>query len=78
MPKSRSKIRGLVATHLLLDLELVDNGSQLGQDLISFLMVLKLGSNEVRKVAEGFRGVKNLFQTLIRYCQNIQSAQIDT
>jgi hypothetical protein len=49
-----------MATHLLLDLQLIYYGSQLRQDLVCLLMVFELGSDEVREVAEGFGGVEDL------------------
>ena len=52
--------RGVVATHLLLHLELIHHGGQLGQDLVGLLVVLELGGDEVREVAEGLGGVEDL------------------
>lgn len=49
-----------MATHLLFDLQLVDDGSQFREDLVCLLVVLELGSDEVREVAERFGGVEDL------------------
>jgi hypothetical protein len=49
-----------VTTHLLLHLQLVDHRSQLREDLVGLLVVFKLGGDEVRKVTEGLRGIKDL------------------
>jgi hypothetical protein len=49
-----------VATHLLLNLQLIDNGRQLGENLVCLLMVLELCGDEIRKIAERFGGVKDL------------------
>ena len=54
------EIRRLVATHLLLDLQLVDNGGQFQQDLVGFFVVLELRGDQVREVAEGLGGVEDL------------------
>lgn len=56
----RSETRGLMTTDLLLDLQLVYYRSQLRQDLVCLLMVFKLCGDEVREVAEGFGGIKDL------------------
>ena len=49
-----------MSTHLLFDLQLVDNGRQLRQDLVCLLVVFELGSDEIGKVAEGFGSVEDL------------------
>lgn len=49
-----------MATHLLLNLQLINGGSQLAQNLICLLVVLELGGNQVRQVAEGLGGVEYL------------------
>lgn len=52
-----------MSTHLLFDLQLVHDGSQLGQNLVGFLVVFELGSDEVGEVAEGLGGVEDLFSS---------------
>lgn len=49
-----------MSTHLLFDLQLVYDGSQLGQNLVGFLVILELGGDEVGEVAEGLGGVEDL------------------
>jgi len=49
-----------VATHLLLDLQLVHDGGQFRQDLVGFFVVLELRGDQVREVAEGLGGVEDL------------------
>jgi hypothetical protein len=49
-----------VATHLLLNLQLVDDGRQLGKDLVRLLVVLELCGDEVGEVAERLGGVEDL------------------
>lgn len=56
----RSKTRGVMATHLLLDLELIHDGRQLRQNLVCLLVVFELRGDEVREVAERLGGVENL------------------
>ena len=53
-------IRRLVSTHLLFDLQLLDDGCQLGQNLVCLLVVLELGGDELSEVAEGLRCVEDL------------------
>ena len=53
-------IRRLVSTHLLFDLQLLDDGCQLGQNLVCLLVVLELGGDEFSEVAERLGGVENL------------------
>ena len=48
-------------THLLFNLQLVNNGTQLRQDLICFLVIFELRGNKVSEVSEGFGGVKDLW-----------------
>lgn len=55
------KVRRLMSTHLLFDLELVHDGSQLGQDLVCLLVVFELCSNEIGEVAEGLGCVEDLW-----------------
>ena len=52
-----------MSTHLLFNLQLFNNGSQLRQDLVRLLVVLELGSDEVGKVAEGLGSVENLIKS---------------
>lgn len=54
------KIVRLMSTHLLLDLQLIDDRRQLRKDLVGLLVVFELGSDELGKVAEGLRCVKDL------------------
>ena len=49
-----------MATHLLLDLQLVDDRGQFQQDLVGFFVVLELRGDQVREVAEGLGGVEDL------------------
>lgn len=58
--KGRSETRRVVATHLLLNLKLVHDGRELGEDLVCLLVVLELGGNEFGKVAERLGGVEDL------------------
>ena len=46
--------------HLLLRLQAVDDGSELAQGLVSLLVILDLGSDEVGQVAKRLRGVEDL------------------
>lgn len=55
-----SRLVCAMATHLLLNLQLINGGSQLAQNLICLLVVLELGGNQVRQVAEGLGGVEYL------------------
>lgn len=59
----RLETRGVMATHLLLDLELINDGRQLRQDLVSLLVVLELRGDKVRKVTERLRGIKDLYHS---------------
>lgn len=52
--------RGKKKTHLLLNLQSVNDGGQLGQDLIGPLVVFELGGNQIRQVAERLGGVQDL------------------
>lgn len=49
-----------MSTHLLFDLQLVYDGSQLGQDLVGLLVVFELGGDEIGEVAERLGGVEDL------------------
>lgn len=49
-----------MSTHLLFNLQLFHNGSQLRQNLVCLLVVFELGGNEVSEVAEGLGSVQNL------------------
>ena len=49
-----------MSTHLMFDLQLVHYRRQLRQDLVCLFMVLELGGDEIGKIAEGLRSVKNL------------------
>lgn len=53
-----------VSTRLLLNLQSIDDRRQLRQDLVSLLVVLKLRCNEVGQIAQRFRCVEDLAQTL--------------
>lgn len=44
----------------MLHLKAINDRGQLGQDLVSLLVVLELCSNQVRKVSQRFRGVQHL------------------
>jgi len=44
----------------LLQLQTLDDGRKLAQDLIRLLVVLHLSSDELRQVAEGFGGIQDL------------------
>lgn len=46
--------------YLLFDLEAVYHWSKLAQNLLGLLVILNLSCDEVGKVAQGFRGIKNL------------------
>ena len=58
---SLGTLSALAVARLLINLNLVDLGSKLRQNFVGLLMVLKLGSNEVREVAEWFGGIENLW-----------------
>jgi hypothetical protein len=49
-----------MATYFLLYLQLINYWGELRQNLICLLVVFELRCNQVREVAEGFGGVKNL------------------
>lgn len=51
-------VRG--ATNLLLNLQAVDDGGKLAENLVGLLVVLNLSGDQISEVAEGLRGVKNL------------------
>lgn len=51
---------GLGTTYFLLDLETIYNGCKLAKDLIGLLVELELGGDQVGKVSQGFRGIKDL------------------
>jgi hypothetical protein len=50
-----------MATHLLLNLQLIYHWSQLREDLVCLLVVFKLRRNKVCQVAERLGGIKDLF-----------------
>ena len=56
----RLETRRVVATHLLLNLQLIYDGRQLRQNLVSLLVELELRGDEVREVAERLGGVEDL------------------
>lgn len=60
MHAAKLKIRRLVSTHLLFDLQLVYNWCQLRKNLVCLLVVLELSGNEIGEVAEWLRSVKDL------------------
>ena len=47
-------------TYLLINLQAINNGRKLAHDLVSLLVVLHLGSDELSKVAKRLRGIKDL------------------
>lgn len=49
-----------MSTHLLFNLQLLDNGSQLGQDVVCLLVVFELGGDKFGEVAERLGGVEDL------------------
>ncbi len=49
-----------MTTHLLLHLKLIDDRRQLAQDLVGFLVILELGSDQLGEVAKRFRRVEDL------------------
>lgn len=51
-------------TCLLLDLQAIDDGRELAEDLVRLLVVLHLGSDELGEVAERLRGVEDLGEML--------------
>ena len=53
-------ITALPVASLLLDLQAINHRRQLAQNLISFLVVFELSSNEVCEVAKGLRGIEDL------------------
>lgn len=46
--------------YFLLGLQTLDDGSQLGEDLVGLLVIVNLGGDELRQVAKGLRRVQNL------------------
>lgn len=62
----------LAVAGFLVDLQLVDLRSELGQDLIGFLVVLELGSNEVCEVPERLGGIKDLTQLACGHTQMLE------
>ncbi len=58
------KIRRLVSTHLLFNLQLIHNRCQFGEDFVCLLMVFELSSDEIGEIAKGFGGVEDLFGIL--------------
>ena len=48
------------AANLLLNLEAVNNGCQLAENLVRLLVEFELGGDQVSKVSERFRGIKDL------------------
>lgn len=58
--RGRSETRRVVATHLLLNLELVHDRRKLREDLVRLLVVLELCGDELGKVAERLGGVEDL------------------
>lgn len=70
-----------MSTHLLFDLKLINDGSQLGQNLIGLLVVFELGGNEIGKVTKGLGGVEDLeyvlalgMRLMFQYCRNLRSS----
>jgi hypothetical protein len=50
----------LMSTHLLLDLELINDRRQFRQNLVCLLVVFELGGDELSEVAEGLGCVEDL------------------
>jgi hypothetical protein len=50
-------------THLLVNLELVDNGREVRKDLVGLLMEFHLRGNQLGEVAQRLRGVQHLLQS---------------
>jgi transcriptional regulator of aromatic amino acid metabolism len=66
-----------MATYFLLNLQLINNRGELRQNLVCLLVVLELCCNQVREVAEGLGGVKNLvFQQLAQITSCTQPAVV--
>ena len=53
-----------MSTHLLFNLQLIDDRRQLGEDFVCLLMVFELSGDEIGEIAEGFGGVKDLFSVM--------------
>lgn len=51
----------LVSTHLLFNLELIDDRRQFRQNLVCLLVVFELGGDEVGEIAEGLGCVEDLW-----------------
>jgi hypothetical protein len=51
----------------LLRLEALDNGGELGENLVCLLVVLNLSGDKFGKVAQGLRCVKNLVWSIRSY-----------
>jgi hypothetical protein len=58
-----------MSTHLLLNLQLVDDWRQLRQNLVCLLVVFKLGGDKVGEVAEGLRCVEDLRCVSVCVCK---------
>ena len=54
-----------MSTHLLLDLELINDRRQFRQNLVCLLVVFELGGDELSEVAEGFRCVEDLLMVSV-------------
>jgi hypothetical protein len=50
----------MYGTHLLLNLQSVNDGGQLGEDLVGPLVIFELGGNQIRQVPQGLGGVQDL------------------
>ena len=53
-------LAALAVSSLLLDLESLNDGGKLAEDLVGLLMVLDLGGNELGEVAKRLGGVEHL------------------
>ena len=54
-------LAALAVSSLLLNLESLNDGGKLAENLVRLLMVLDLGGNELREVAERLGGVEDLW-----------------
>lgn len=57
-----------MSTHLLLDLQLVDDWCQFRQNFVCFLVVFELGGDEIGEVAERLGCVEDLISVSLVPC----------
>lgn len=68
-------LTALAVSSLLFNLKSLNDGGELAENLVGLLMVLDLGGNELRKVAEGLGGVEHLLTRCEQGTQEQQKAK---